>query len=114
LETEEIISRTTIQCFDMRTLHYIHRHYPEIKLSLLIENTNTPEENLEALGFIPYIYSPDYQLVDERLMHCAKNIVMKILPWTVNTIEDAQRLIGLGVTGIITDYPNLFKKAQHV
>ena len=114
LETEEIIDRITIQCFDMRTLQYIHKYYPEIKLALLVENHDPVEKNLELLGFVPSIYSPDYLLVDERLIQCAKNIVIKILPWTVNTIKEAQQLIDLGVDGIITDYPNLFKKALHV
>ena len=111
LETEEIINRTTIQCFDVRTLQYIHKHYPEIKLALLVENHDLVEKNLELLGFIPDIYSPDYALVNEQLMKVAKDKGMTILPWTVNTTEEAQRLIGLGVTGIITDYPNLFKKS---
>ena len=110
LETEEIIDRTTIQCFDVRTLQYLHKNYPEITLALLVENTNSPEENLELLGFTPNIYSPEYILVDEHLMTLAHNKHMKVLPWTVNTTEEAQRLIGLGVDGIITDYPNLFKR----
>ncbi len=110
IETEELIDRTTIQCFDVRTLQYIHKNYPAITLSLLVENANSPKENLEALGFIPNIYSPDYLLVDERLIRLAKDKGMKVLPWTVNSIEEAQRLIALGVDGIITDYPNLFKR----
>jgi|SRR6185437_10789373 len=110
LETEEIIDRTTIQCFDVRVLQYIHKYYPEITLAYLIENKDTPEKNLELLGFIPNIYSPEYVLVNEPLMQLAHNKKMKVLPWTVNTIEEAQKMITLGVDGIITDYPNLFKK----
>jgi glycerophosphoryl diester phosphodiesterase len=31
---------------------------------------------------------------------------MKIIPWTVNERDEMERLIGLGVDGIITDYPD--------
>ncbi|MBA3674725.1 MAG: glycerophosphodiester phosphodiesterase, partial [Chitinophagaceae bacterium] len=33
---------------------------------------------------------------------------MKIIPWTVNTKEEIERIKSLGVDGIITDYPDLF------
>jgi glycerophosphoryl diester phosphodiesterase len=34
---------------------------------------------------------------------------MKVIPWTVNTLNDMQQLANDGVDGIITDYPNLAK-----
>jgi len=33
---------------------------------------------------------------------------IKVIPWTVNTKEDIERLQKLKVDGIISDYPNLF------
>ncbi len=35
---------------------------------------------------------------------------MKLVPWTVNTAEEIDQLVKLGVDGIITDYPNLLSK----
>jgi glycerophosphoryl diester phosphodiesterase len=35
---------------------------------------------------------------------------MKLVPWTVNNIDDIRRLKEMGVDGIITDYPDLFSK----
>jgi glycerophosphoryl diester phosphodiesterase len=32
---------------------------------------------------------------------------MKVIPWTVNTLDDMKRLKSLGVDGIITDYPDI-------
>jgi glycerophosphoryl diester phosphodiesterase len=32
---------------------------------------------------------------------------MKIIVWTVNTSDEIEELIKMGVNGIITDYPNL-------
>ncbi len=33
---------------------------------------------------------------------------MKVIPWTVNTVEEMNMLIEMGVDGIISDYPDLF------
>jgi len=32
---------------------------------------------------------------------------MRVIPWTVNDAEAMERLIGLGVDGLITDYPDV-------
>jgi glycerophosphoryl diester phosphodiesterase len=37
---------------------------------------------------------------------------MKIVPWTVNKVKDIQALYNLGVDGIISDYPLLFKSIK--
>jgi glycerophosphoryl diester phosphodiesterase len=34
---------------------------------------------------------------------------MKIIPWTVNDSKQVKKLKKMGVDGIITDYPDLFK-----
>jgi glycerophosphoryl diester phosphodiesterase len=32
---------------------------------------------------------------------------MRVIPWTVNTIQEMREMLKMGVDGIITDYPNL-------
>ena len=59
------------------------------------------------LGFVPAIYSPDYRLVDAALVAEAHAAGMRVIPWTVNDAEAMARLIGLGVDGLITDYPDV-------
>ncbi|MCZ6694480.1 MAG: glycerophosphodiester phosphodiesterase family protein [Bacteroidetes bacterium] len=31
---------------------------------------------------------------------------MRVIPWTVNEVKDMERLINLGVDGLITDFPD--------
>ncbi len=102
-----IAGQTTIQSFDVRPLKYLHTAYPQLQLALLVENTNSLESNLEALGFTPQIYSPAYALVTPELVRKCHNKHMRIIPWTVNLDSVAQALIAMGVDGIITDYPEL-------
>ncbi|MCB9230552.1 MAG: glycerophosphodiester phosphodiesterase [Bacteroidia bacterium] len=101
-----IEQRTTVQSFDLRILQEMHRQYPQMALALLIENEVSPESNLKELGFTPQIYSPDFHLVDEHLVELCKAKGMRLIPWTVNEVEDMDRLVQLGVDGLITDYPD--------
>lgn len=110
IKEKGIQDRVIIQSFDFRTLQYLHQHYPNIKTAMLIEDTDkrTLEEQLQALGFTPTIYSPDYSLVDAALIEKCHKQNIKVIPWTVNDKPTIQRLETLGVDGIISDYPDLF------
>lgn len=103
-----------IQSFDPRTLQYLHQQFPEIRTALLIEDYDKRPlaSQLQQLGFIPSIYSPAYQLVTPLLVKQCKDMGMGLIPWTVNDIATMQQLKHLGVTGIISDYPNLFAQLQ--
>ena len=56
------------------------------------------------------MYSPHYSLVTPELVNECHRRNIKLIPWTVNTLEDMKRMKELGVDGIITDYPNYFSK----
>ncbi|MDX2249901.1 MAG: glycerophosphodiester phosphodiesterase family protein [Bacteroidia bacterium] len=103
---KQITDRATIQSFDVRTLQIIRPQFPNQSLALLVENEETPEWNLAQLGFTPTIYSPDFHLVDDRLMDFVREKGMKIIPWTLNENPDIQRMLDIGVDGIISDYPD--------
>jgi glycerophosphoryl diester phosphodiesterase len=110
IQKEGIAARTVIQSFDPRTLQVLHKMYPGIKTSLLIEPTETRslEEQLQELGFIPSVYSPNYALVNPQLVKACHEKGMKVVPWTLNTKEQIEKAKAAGVDGIISDYPDLF------
>ena len=107
-EKYNVIDRLTIQSFDVRPLRYTHQYYPFIPLSLLVENDLSLEENLNDLGFVPSVYSPEYASVDEEMVRLCNENNMRLIPWTVNELEDMKRLINIGVHGLISDYPDKF------
>ena len=112
INSKNIQSRTVIQSFDMRPLQLMHKKYPSVATSLLVENFDkrTLDQQLEALGFTPSVYSPHYSLVTSELVQQCHQKKMRIIPWTVNNIEEMRRLKGMGVDGIISDYADLFKQ----
>ncbi|MBL7700191.1 MAG: glycerophosphodiester phosphodiesterase [Chitinophagaceae bacterium] len=107
---KNIKERVVIQSFDVRTLQYLHKNYPEIKTSLLIERFDkySVRQKVALLGFVPTVLSPESGMVNVSLVEYAHANGMKIVPWTVNTRDGIKRLKDLKVDGIITDYPDLF------
>ncbi|WP_316823575.1 glycerophosphodiester phosphodiesterase family protein [Pedobacter gandavensis] len=111
VKSKKLEKRVTIQSFDIRTLQYLHEHYPKIKTGLLIDEKENFENNIQELGFNPTVYSPYSVLVGKSLVDRCHDAGIKIIPWTINSTKEMKYLIGLGVDGLVTDYPNLFKAA---
>jgi glycerophosphoryl diester phosphodiesterase len=110
LEEKNVGNWVILQSFDVRTLQVLHNNYPHIRTSLLVENLKGLEYNLDLLGFTPAIYSPNYKLVTPRLLKNCHSRAIKVIPWTVNNLEEMKQLRKMGVDGLISDYPNLFQE----
>lgn len=108
IEKKKITPYVVIQSFDKRTIQIINKKYPNVKTSFLLESKKTYEAYIADLGFRPFILSPNYKLVDAELVNKAHADGVKVIPWTVNTNVEMDRLKGLKVDGMISDYPNLF------
>lgn len=101
-----VLDRVNLQSFDIETLEYLHEKYSDISLAYLVENQKDIIGSFSKLSFVPTIFSPDFTLITPELVtYCAEQNI-KLIPWTVNEIEDMQNLIDMGVDGIISDYPD--------
>lgn len=100
------MERVVIQSFDFRVLKYWHTKYPDIRLSALIENTKSVDANLHALGFKPSVYSQHYKLLTKAKVDYLKKLKIRVIPWTVNEVEDMKKMLEWKVDGFITDYPD--------
>ena len=103
-----IAHRTIIQSFDARTLQHLNQPGRTYALSMLVEDDVPLDRVLKRLGFVPEVYSPWFKLTTPELVEACHQRGMKVIPWTLNTEEEMQQAIGMGVDGIISDYPNLF------
>jgi glycerophosphoryl diester phosphodiesterase len=107
IKSKKILPWVVIQSFDKRTLQVIHKKYPNVRTSWLVDNKKDLTANLDDLGFVPFIYSPNYKMVDAAMVTQSHAKGIKVLPWTVNTREEIAMQKALGVDGIITDYPDM-------
>ena len=107
------LDRVVIQSFDFRVLKYWHQKYPSIRLAALVENTKSIDANLADLGFKPSTYSPYFKLLNRDKVKYLHQQKIRVVPWTVNEISDMLSLKGMGVDGLITDYPDRAKKYKN-
>ncbi len=106
LKEKDIEARTIVQSFDVRTLQEARRVAPELRQALLVENLRGVQKNIDALGYVPEIYSPNHRLVNKKLRDYTRKRGIQLIPWTVNDRKDIRKMLDLGVDGIISDYPD--------
>jgi glycerophosphoryl diester phosphodiesterase len=122
------IARSLLQSFDWRTLKIARDLAPNLRRVALVDASTAlvgkPGKSpwlggidVDAYpyhGDIPYaarsvgatVVSPDQLLVDSAFVASAHRHHELVVPYTVDAVRDMQKLIGLGVDGIITDYPD--------
>ena len=107
----DIEGRVILQSFDPRTLEQVHVMAPYIRTALLIGDQEPWEGWLDRLSFMPDIISPNHRLIDAEVVASFHGQGMEVIPWTVNDPADIERMIALGVDGIISDYPDRVVRA---
>lgn len=100
------MDRTNLQSFDLRILEEIKRQAPSMPVAVLIDENEDIWNKTTTLSFLPEIVSPYFKLLDAKTVRNLKAENLKVVPWTVNELDDMQRMIDWGVDAIITDYPN--------
>ncbi len=127
----DIASRATIQSFDWRTLAVAAREAPEIARAYLTIERGANETVFKGKGVSPWtgldaaiygnstprlvaaaggkIWSPFFRDLDAAIVGEAKALGLTVIPWTVNESADVERMLALGVDGLITDYPDRAK-----
>lgn len=106
IQASGIQDRACIQSFDPRSLEAVHKIEPSITTAYLIDKQVDIQRNMSLLSYQPEIYSPNHEILTKAMVEGIHEMGMQIIPWTVNDKATMQKLINMGVDGIITDYPN--------
>lgn len=96
--------RSTIQSFDWRAVRVVEREAPEIATAYLTEAKDSDVAKVRAAG--AKTWSPDYRALTKAMLDEAHAGGLRVVVWTVNDPRDIARMIGWGVDGIISDYPD--------
>jgi glycerophosphoryl diester phosphodiesterase len=105
----DLLNNVSIQSFDLRILREVRKTALPVRLGLITDKTADPAKEMDALGFPVDIYSPSYELVTPELISWCHFRQIAVIPWTINDVSEMQKLVDMGVDGIISDYPNKFK-----
>lgn len=106
IEKNEMLNRVNLQSFDIVILEEIKKQLPKMEVALLVEDNETIDVKLEALSFKPEIISPYFKLLTAESVKAYQAKGFKVIPWTINAIEDMKLMQSWAVDGIITDYPD--------
>jgi glycerophosphoryl diester phosphodiesterase len=101
----KVMDRMTLQSFDFRTLIAAREIDASTVTSALVEFR--PREGLTAMAsrLNVNIVSPNHEWLTEAEVASLHKAGVQVLPWTVNALQDWQRMLKLGVDGIISDNP---------
>lgn len=122
--------RVMIQSFDWRTLQLLRKLAPAMDTVYLTSesrNFNNVRDRAWTGGMSwrdhastaamvkasgGTVWSPNFGDIDAVAVKSAQQLGVKVIPWTVNESTDMDRLIGWGVDGIISDYPDRLRDAM--
>ena len=133
IKNNKLQHRAVVQSFDWRTLAVVQADAAEIKTACLtaqqpfMDNLLAPEKSspwnaglhvsrfngsvprlVEAAGGA--IWSPCSNDIDAASVNEAHALGLTVVTWTANTASDMQKMIALGVDGIISDYPDVLRR----
>lgn len=133
LRTEKFEDRVMVQSFDWRTLQLVQKLAPEIPtVYLTVQGGRDPtvfsdKASEWTAGFNPVdygksiprtikaaggaIWSPYVRDLTPELVSESHTLGLKVVVWTVNQPADMAHLIEIGADGIISDRPDLLRKA---
>jgi glycerophosphoryl diester phosphodiesterase len=116
IERYGLQSQILISSFNPSSLWRVKRAAPSLETALLFDNTSQPQWLLNDARVAPFLQinalHPHHPLVTPELMARARRHGWKVNVWTVNDLETARRLIGLGVNGLIGDCSNVLLEAR--
>ncbi len=116
--------RVTIQSFDWRSLKLVQQLEPAMPTACLSAQSATGDtlrdgswtaglklaDHIAAPQLVKaagcHIWSPNAASITQDLVKQAQALGLKVLPWTINTPAEMQKLLEWNVDGIITDYPD--------
>lgn len=125
--------RTQIQSFDWRPLREIKRLQPEIEtVCLTTVSASTGRGNVhdarwtDGLNLADHghsvpalvkaaacdVWSPNFNTLTGEAREEARRLGLRVIPWTVNTPADLDRMLDLKPDGLITDYPDRAREAM--
>lgn len=102
--------RFIVSSFDHELLAAFHEARPQISLGWLLDSKkqSTPNWQEGAAALACSAVHPDVQGLTKEEVARIRDCGFDCNVWTVNDVEQAKELASWGVTGVFTDYPQIF------
>lgn len=107
IEKYDMAERSIIQSFNYKVLRTVKSIIPKIRTAII--TYPIPYSIFDFVIMAKYLNAeyifPHYYWITQEHVKALEEIGVKIVPWTVNTPRQWERMVNLGVDGIITDDP---------
>jgi|GEM_PF-4827313 len=102
----QLQNRIFIVSADLKTLQYLHKQFPDIKIAFLAtaSSNSSFRKQINDLGFNPSIYYAENPLVNDALVKDCKGRKIKLFVWWATDDKDEiKRMKSMGVDGVATN-----------
>ncbi|TGL70906.1 glycerophosphodiester phosphodiesterase [Leptospira levettii] len=100
----QLQNRIWVSSFDWELVDLVRKDEPEVLRGLLIEKGDSLNENY--MEFEPDLILPHFSACSKEFVSKCNSESLLVIPYTPNTEEEWKTLIDVGVSGLITDYPD--------
>lgn len=109
----QLAGRVIISSFIPEALQLSRDIAPQIPRGLLVDRLTgriigSKSAVKAGVMFHCEYFLPHFAALSADWVSAAKNEGMKVIPWTVNRLDDGKRLVDLGVDGLVTDRVDQF------
>lgn len=109
IQARGLYDQVIVSSFNPITLVKVRHTDPKIEIGLLLEEDLPP--HLRFAWFTPILQPqavhPHFAMVDTTFMQWARERGCAVNVWTVNDVDEARRLVSLGVDALISDVPDV-------
>ena len=103
---KQLIEKISISSFNWNELEIIYDLDKDIQTAVLVEERSVEMAINQAKKINAKAINIDFKLLNKKIVKKIKSENLIINAWTVNEINQIERIINLGVDGIITDFPD--------
>ncbi|NKF21729.1 glycerophosphodiester phosphodiesterase [Solimonas marina] len=115
IQNSDIKNRIIVQSFSRVGIDRVKQLDPSIRTLYLVDEPGTLRPALiEAVHGGHDFIAPDAGMAgfDAAYVQVAHDAGRKVVPWTIDTQADVQRMVGYGVDGIISNFPACLLKLE--
>jgi glycerophosphoryl diester phosphodiesterase len=106
IHAAKAVGRSQVRSFDHRSVRAVRQLEPRLTAAILIAETAPVSPSRFTRQADAQVYCPHFRFLDQAQVREAHADGVRVVPWTVNDLDDCLRLIDWGVDGVATDYPD--------
>ncbi len=107
-----ILGTTVVSCFEMQALQKVREISPSARIGVLWHDPEWEGAWRWARELAAWSFHPWAKVVTAEGVRQAHQHGLRVLTWTVNEPEEIERVLSMGVDGVMGDFPERFLQVR--